>query len=58
MEHKQCEKHRVQDIVQSCREFIQLPQECDGMIAGIAKSTIVSIKLQGSKKTKSYHKEK
>jgi hypothetical protein len=44
MEHKQCEKHRIEDVVQSCREFIQLPQECDGMIAGIARATKVSLK--------------
>ena len=52
MEHKQCEKHCVGDIVQSCREFIHLPQECDGMIAGIARAATVSLKLQGSKKQK------
>jgi hypothetical protein len=45
MEYKQCEKHCVQDVVQSCWEFIQLPQERDGMIAGIATTT-VSLKLQ------------
>lgn len=48
MEHEQCEKHRIEDVVQSCREFILLPQECNGMIAGIARAATVSIKVQGN----------
>lgn len=56
MEYKQCEKHCIEDIVQSCREFIQLPPECDGMIAGIAMATTVS-QLQDTE-MESYHEEK
>ena len=57
MEYKQCEKHCVQDVVQSCREFIQLPQECDGMIAGIATATTVSLKLQDYRNRKLSQRE-
>jgi hypothetical protein len=56
MEYKQCEKHCVQDVVQSCWEFIQLPQECNGVIAGIATATTVSLKLTTEREN--YHKEK
>lgn len=57
MEYKQCEKHCVQDVVQSCWEFIQLPQECDGMIAAIATATAISPKLQDYRNRKLSQRE-
>jgi hypothetical protein len=55
MEHKQCEKHCVEHIIQRRWEFILLPQEWNGVIAGNARATDVSLKLQSSVNERHYN---